>query len=292
MAQFSPDCSRSAALAGLVERFAAAGVATPGLDARVLLCAAATIDHAGLLREPDAVLGEAAQRLGAFARRRLQGEPVARILGQREFWSLTLKVTPDVLDPRADTEALVEAALAHCSQRRTEALRVLDLGTGSGALLAALLTEWPQASGVGIDRSPAACAVASANLCALGLSGRSMIICADWSAALGRQKFDLIVSNPPYIETAAIATLAQEVRGHDPLAALDGGPDGLDCYRALAGVLPGLLAADGFAVLELGQGQAAAVSGLMVASGLRVANVGRDLGGTERALVLRLTTRE
>ena len=160
--------SRRAMLAELASQFAAAGIETPVTDARVLVCAAAGIDHAALLREPEAVLDEAAATLlQGHVARRLAGEPVARILGFREFWSLRFTITPDVLDPRADSEAIVEAALEVAGSRRQQALQLLDLGTGSGALLAALLTEWPQARGLGIDRSSKACSVARANLAGL-----------------------------------------------------------------------------------------------------------------------------
>ena len=286
MVGFAPTQTRSDAIAALVSQFAAGGVETPLLDARVLVCAAAGLDHAALLRDPDALLGKAAARAAKYAKRRLAGEPVARILGYREFWSLKFKVTPDVLDPRADSEALVEAALQQLGARRNDPLRMLDLGTGSGALLAALLTEWPKAMGVGIDRSMEACAIARENLGALGLAGRSHVVCGDWGAALGPSRYDLIVSNPPYIETGVIPALDREVRGHDPVGALDGGVDGLDCYRALAPILPDLLAGDGFAILELGQGQAEAVSALMRAAGMRVVEMFHDLAGTARALVL------
>lgn len=276
------------ALSLLAEAFAQAGIASPALDARVLLCAAASLDHAALLRDPDRPLGTAAAAATAYARRRLAGEPVARILGRREFWSLMLAVTPDVLDPRADSETLVEAALAEMTGQRDRPLRLLDLGTGSGCLLAALLTEWPHASGLGIDRSAAACAVARRNLAALGLADRAQVLCADWSAALSpAARFDLVVSNPPYIETAGIAGLADEVRRHDPFGALDGGADGLDCYRQIVALLSGLLNPDGRAILELGQGQGPEVSALAVSAGLDVVRLWRDLAGIERALVLR-----
>ena len=280
--------ARQAAIGLLAGEFAAGRIETPALDARLLVCAAAGLDHAALLRDPDVPLGETTTRVQEYARRRLAGEPVARILGTREFWSLKLRVTPDVLDPRADTEALVEAALTFAGARRGQALQILDLGTGSGALLAALLTEWPKAHGLGIDRSAAACAVAQANLDQLGLAGRSQIVCGDWNEALAPDtQFDLVVSNPPYIETATIAHLAREVRAHDPLAALDGGVDGLDGYRQLAKILPGLLARDGSAILELGAGQCNAVRALAQEKGLEVQEVRKDMAGIERALVLR-----
>ena len=292
MALTGADLSRQAAIAQLAGEFAAGQIESPALDARLLVCAAAGLDRAALLRDPDLPLGQAAALVQEYARRRLAGEPVARILGHREFWSFRLRVTPDVLDPRADTEVLVEAALAFAGARRDEALHILDLGTGSGALLAALLTEWPKAQGLGIDRSAQACAVAQGNLDQLGLGDRGRISCADWNEAFAlSMTFDLVVSNPPYIETAIIATLAQEVRAHDPPGALDGGVDGLDCYRRLAKILPALLKPGGIAILELGAGQAKAVRTLAEASGLEVLALRPDLAGIERALVLRRASR-
>ena len=254
------------------------------LDARLLVCAALGIDHVALVRDPDAALGERAAQVAAFAQRRLAREPVSRILGRREFWGLRLDVTPDVLDPRADSETLVEAALAALPDRAAP-LRFLDLGTGSGALLCALLHEYPNASGVGTDLSPAGCAVAAANLATLGLAGRGEIVCGDWGAGL-EERFDLVVSNPPYIESAAVATLALEVRAHDPRLSLDGGGDGLDCYRAILRQLPRLLAPGGRGVLEAGAGQAAAIAALAAAEGFDIVELRHDIGGTARALVL------
>ena len=286
MEPLPPTATRRQALAALVAAFATGKVHTPMIDARVLMCAAANLDHAALLRDPDDILGDTAGCISDYAARRLAGEPVARILGVREFWSLPFKVTPDVLDPRADSEALVEAALKHLGTRRQEPLQILDLGTGSGILLAALLTEWPMAFGIGVDRSSAACAVAANNLTTLGLAERSAVVCGKWGDALVDGRFDVIISNPPYIETAAIWSLTREVQIYDPLAALDGGVDGLDCYRALALAMPRLLVGKGLAILELGHGQAEAVSDLMSAVGLQVVAVAHDLAGVERALVL------
>lgn len=216
--------------------------------------------------------------------RRLKREPVFRIIGRRQFWGLDLQVTPAVLDPRADTETVVSAALAAMRDRMGEPLRVLDLGTGSGAILCAMLHEWRNATGVGVDRSPAACGVASANVAALGLSRRATIVDGDWAASLAGP-FDLVVSNPPYIETAALAGLDPEVRDHDPVLALDGGADGLDAYRAIAASLPRLLAPGGCVVLEIGSTQAQAVAAVLNDYGLAVSGIVRDLGGHQRAIV-------
>ncbi len=266
---------------------AAAGIETPKGDARVLLCEAAGIDHAALLRDPDQPLGDdAAARLQAFVERRLQREPVSRILGRREFWGLTLTVTPDVLDPRADTETLVAAAIDELRGRRDEPLRILDLGIGSGALLCACLSEFPCAFGIGTDRSEAACRVARQNLAACGLGARGAIVRGDWGEALSGG-FDLVVANPPYIATPALAGLAPEVRDYDPHPALDGGPDGLAAYRAIAADLARLAAPGGVAVMETGFDQADSAAACFRAVGFTSISLKRDLEGQPRALVLR-----
>jgi release factor glutamine methyltransferase len=265
---------------------AQAGIETPKRDARVLLCDAAGIDHSAFLRDPDARLGEdAAARLQAFLERRLKREPVSRILGRREFWGLTLRVTPDVLDPRADTETLVRTAIDALAGHRDETLRILDLGTGSGALLCACLSEFPRAFGIGVDSSEAACRIARENLTACGLAGREAVLCGNWGAALAGG-FDLVVANPPYIASETIATLAPEVRDHDPRAALDGGPDGLAAYRALAG-LGRLLAPDGLAIVEIGHDQAESAAACFSQAGWGSIALARDLENQPRALLLR-----
>lgn len=271
----------------LAAAFAACSGEEAGLDARLLIEAATGLRHAALIAAPERGLGAAAEVLRAMAARRIAGEPVSRIVGAREFWSMRFRVTPDTLDPRPDTETLIEAAVEAMAGRRCEALRIVDFGTGTGAILAALLSEFPNARGVGVDLSPAAAAVARDNLEALGLGGRAEIVVADWDAGLrggrdGVGVFDIVASNPPYIESAAIATLAPEVRGHDPRLALDGGADGLDAYRALASVAARRLAAGGLAAFEVGVGQAGAVSALLAAQGLKSVAPRRDLGGIER----------
>jgi release factor glutamine methyltransferase len=270
---------------------AQAGIETPKRDARVLLCEAVHIDHAALLRDPDARLGdEAAARLQAFVERRLEREPVSRILGRREFWGLSLRITPDVLDPRADTETLVAAALEALKDRRDEK-RIVDLGTGSGALLCACLSEFPRAFGLGTDRSEAACRIARENLAACGLAGRGAIVCGEWGAALGEDAigpgFDLVVSNPPYVASGTIAGLAPEVRDHDPRPALDGGADGLAAYRAIVADLSRLCAPGGLAILEIGFDAAESVTRLFRQAGWPSIALKRDLENQPRALVLR-----
>ncbi len=264
-----------------------AGIDEPGPDARILVEEATELSRSALLFGDDAPLGmQAAERLGAMLARRLAREPVFRILGRREFWGLDLVVTPAVLDPRPDTETIVTAALQAIASRRSEPLRVLDLGTGSGAILLALLSELPNATGVGIDCSAEACSVARRNAEHLGLLGRATIVEGDFGTPFDGC-FDLVVSNPPYIERAAIATLTPEVRDHDPRLALDGGPDGLAAYRAICPMLPRLLAPHGLVVFEVGAGQAADVAALLAHAGLEGIETRRDLGGHERAVLAR-----
>lgn len=265
----------------LAARLRAAGLPSPDLDARLLVAHALGVAPTELMGG-DAVAQEAAECAESLLARRLAGEPVARILGEKEFWSLPFSLSPHTLVPRPDTETLVEEALSRISDRQAP-LRVLDLGTGSGAILAALLTELPQARGVGVDRAVGAAAAARDNLHRLGLAGRSIILAGDWAEALAGP-FDLVVSNPPYIPSADIAALDIEVRAHDPLAALDGGADGLDAYAAIARALPSLLVPGGVCVLELGIGQEEDVARLLRVAGLVPAPARHDLGGIPRAL--------
>lgn len=226
----------------------------------------------------------AAVRLTDALTRRLAGEPLWRILGAREFWGLSFSLSPGTLEPRPDSETLIEAALAHLAARRLGRLRILDLGTGTGCLLVAALREFPQATGLGVDLSPDALATAAGNAARNGVAGRAAFRQGDWAAGMA-ERFDLVLSNPPYIASGEIAGLDRTVREHDPLLALDGGPDGLDAYRALATALPALLEADGLAIIEIGAGQEAAVVALMKEAGLRHRASHRDLGGHIRALV-------
>jgi len=269
-------------------KFHACGVASPELDARILVGHALGLDHAGLAaagaRRLDAKEESA---IAALARRRLAHEPVARIVWVKEFWSLQLAIDAATLVPRPETETVVEAALAAITahQSRSRALRIADIGTGSGAILLALLTELPNAFGVGTDASPPALGVARDNARRLGLA-RAVYVACDMAAAL-RGPFDLIVSNPPYIASGDIAALAPEVGLFDPRLALDGGPDGLDFYRAIAAAAPALLAPDGLLVVELGPGQSEPVAALFAAAGLAPEPPQPDLNAVPRALVAR-----
>lgn len=271
----------------MAQALAAAGVETPDLDARLLLAEALRLPPSDLTLRADAVVPPPAEaEARAFLARRRGGEPVARIRGRKEFWSLDFRLSPETLVPRADTETVVEAALDLCPDPAA-ALRVLDLGTGTGAILAAVLAERPNAFGVGVDRSEAAACTARDNLARNGLGDRAQVVVGDWGAALAGG-FDLVVSNPPYITAAAMAGLPAEVRRHDPELALVAGEDGLCAYRAIAADLPRLLRPGGAGVLELGAGQEPEVAALLTAAGLRVADPARrDLAGIPRALAAR-----
>lgn len=263
------------------------GIESAEPDARILLAHALGVEDATILAQSKTKTPEdTRRRLEGFLARRLAGEPIARIVGRKEFWSRSFRLGPDTLVPRPETETVVEAVLAAFPDRNAE-LRVLDLGTGSGALLAAILTERPRSFGLGIDRSKGALVVARANLEALDLGARVAFACGDWGAALGA-KFDLIVCNPPYIAAHEFKRLPLEVRDHDPHFALDGGVDGLDAYRAIVSDFARLLPAHGVAVVELGRGQESAVANLTFDAGLLVAGPARlDLAGIPRALTLR-----
>jgi len=263
----------------------AAALETPRLEARLLLAHAMGCRQEDLLRDPRAAVpAEAAARFADLLRRRLERVPVAHLLGEQEFWSLRFAVSPATLIPRADSEALIEAALEAFPDRGA-VRRVLDLGTGTGCLLLAALSEFPGATGLGLDRSPAAAVLARRNAATLGLADRAAFVAGDWADAVAG-KFDLILSNPPYIESATIPGLMPEVAQHEPASALDGGADGLDAYRAIAAALPRLLASRGLAVLELGADQQPAVEALARAAGLAPLGCRADLAGIPRALVL------
>lgn len=280
-----PAGSVGAFLCRAGQHLRAAAIESPRLEARLLLAEAMGVEQAALLRDPRApVPPSAAARFGDMLRRRLAREPMAYLLGRQGFWTLELEVSPETLIPRADSEAIVEAALAALP---APGARVLDLGTGTGCLLLAVLSEWPGAFGVGVDLAPGAAALAARNAAANGLAGRAAFLAGDWATALSG-RFDLVLSNPPYIESAAIPRLMPEVVAHEPARALDGGTDGLEAYRRILAALPDLLTVQGCAVLELGLGQREAVSGLGKAAGLAIRGCHADLGGVERALVLSL----
>jgi len=272
---------------GLADSFRAAGIDSPEADARALLCAALSLSRTQLIAQCDRALEpHELIAVSGVAARRLKREPVSRIVGEKEFWSLPLRVTPDVLVPRPETETLVEAALDEIDRvgARAEGLRILDVGTGSGALLLALLKELPNATGVGTDVSTAALLVARGNAERLAFSARCAFLACNIAEPLSGP-FDLIVSNPPYIARAGIAALDPEVRDFDPRLALDGGADGLDAYRAISAAAPALLRPTGRLIVELGIGQERPVRGLMKTAGLSVKKVVADLAGIARAMV-------
>jgi release factor glutamine methyltransferase len=274
----------------LAGQFRAAGLDTPELDARVLVGHALGLDHAGLATAAAQPLADAAAaRIEQFAARRLGGEPVARIVGEKEFWGLPLIVTPAVLVPRPETETVVELALTLLDRGgpRTRALRIADLGVGSGGILLALLSELPAAHGFGTDVAADALAVARRNAEQHGLDDRATFLTSDYGSAL-QGPFDLVVSNPPYIRSRDIATLAHEVRDHDPPHALDGGADGLAAYRTIASDAPRLLAPAGHLVVEIGAGQQQDVERAFSDGGLAIAAARHDLSGIIRALAARL----
>jgi release factor glutamine methyltransferase len=281
----APGQAIGQALARLADLPSADGGRWGRREARQLLAASLDRDGLALLTAPEQCLdAAAAMRVNAAVERRLLGEPVSRIRGRREFWSLDFLISPAVLDPRPETELLVERALTHVRRRRDASLRILDLGTGSGCILLALLHELPLAEGVGIDRSLSALHVARNNARRLGLGSRASWVAGDWLAAVDA-RFDLILVNPPYIPAGAVATLARGVRLYDPLPALDGGPDGFAAYRTVIPQLPRLLQAGGAAFLEVGQGQAHSVAELAGRHGMQAATY-PDLAGIPRCLVL------
>lgn len=277
------ELTLGALLREAVTQLQAGACETPGLDARLLIEVALGLDATTLYAAPETpVDAEAASRVRALLARRLAGEPLGRIRGRREFWSLDFLLGPETLEPRPDSETLVEAALALWRGRAPPA-RLLDLGTGSGCLLLALLREWPGSFGIGVDYAFAAAAVARRNAVRLGMGARASFIVGDWAQALSGP-FDLIVSNPPYIETAALARLPAAVKCYDPPRALDGGESGLAAYRALVPQASASLAAGGWLVLEIGATQAEAVGAILAASGFAAIGVRADLGGRPRAV--------
>ncbi|HEX2135088.1 MAG TPA: peptide chain release factor N(5)-glutamine methyltransferase, partial [Microvirga sp.] len=265
--------------------FAQAGLETPALDARLLVLAAVGIGPVDLVTRPDEPLtADQTEKLERYAGRRLAREPVARILGEWEFWGLPFALSAATLVPRPDTETVVATALRRRPERHAP-LRILDLGTGTGCLLVSLLHERPRAAGLGVDRSPSAAATASGNARRNGVAERALFAVSDWARAV-RGPFDLVVSNPPYIASPVIATLAVDVRGHDPILALDGGPDGLDACRVILSEAPRLLAPDGLLVLEIGHDQAGALRDLAASAALEILEIAHDLSGSPRCVAL------
>lgn len=268
-----------ALLRSATAQLTAAGIDSASLEARLLLAHALGIERnapADRTREIDPAA------FNALLARRLTHEPLAFITGRQGFWTLDLAVSPATLIPRADSETLIQAALEYPAPAA-----ILDLGTGTGCLLLAALSAFPAAFGVGIDIAPDAARLAARNAAACGLADRAAFLAGSWAAAVNA-RFDLILSNPPYIPAGEIAGLMAEVALFEPASALDGGVDGLEAYRALATALPFLLAPEGRAILELGEHQGCDVRAVMAAHGLQTLAIRRDLGGIPRALVLGL----
>ena len=280
---FEVSTARSDALATLREAFEIRGIEDPAREARLTLCAASGVSQVELITAPLHPLGSAAARVREVAARRAAGEPLSRIVGRREFWGLSLAISPQVLDPRPETETIVEAALPIFGDRRDEPLRILDLGVGSGALLCALLAELANARGVGVDISADANDVALGNLAACDLSERAEIRLGNWTNGL-EGPFDLIVANPPYILTADLPRLPKEVRDFDPWLALDGGIDGLAAYRRVLPESRPLLASGGWLLAEFGTGQAGMVRAIAEQSGFADPMIYKDLAGLDRVL--------
>lgn len=273
-------------------RLSAVGVEAPRRESRLLLSYTADLSPEDLIRDPEWMLDQDdVSRFAAATRRRENREPFARIVGRREFWGLDFQINDSTLIPRPDSETVITSALSVIAKDEIEKY-VLDLGTGTGCLLLALLHERPQAKGLGIDISEEAVAVARINAENLGLSAqaefqKSNFMQQGWATELG-VKADLVLCNPPYIATADIADLDPEVRCCEPLRALDGGSDGLACYKSILQELPVVLADVGRAIFEIGQGQATAVTSLAESCNLKVYQEGYDLSGQKRVLVIGL----
>ena len=282
------NASYDALLRDTAVALTAAGIDNVRFEARLLLSHATGLAIEQLIsRGPDPAPAIAAATLRELTARRMRREPMAYILGEREFWGLPFKVSPAVLIPRPDSETVIETVL-DLFPDRSRKLRILDLGLGSGCLLLTLLKEYPQATGVGIDASEAALAIARANAEELGVAPRARLAAGDWRQAGWSERlegpFDLLVSNPPYIESATVDGLMPEVAAHEPRLALDGGPDGLAAYRIIATASPDLVAPGGWAVVEGGEGQALEIAALFSAAGLAPRPARKDLGGIERVV--------
>jgi release factor glutamine methyltransferase len=285
-AVFDASTTRAEALVRLAEIFQASGVENPVREARIVLRAVCALSPEDLIVAVEEPLGADAGELTVFAARRAAGEPLSRIVGRREFWGLTLSISPQVLDPRRETETIVETAARLFRYRRLDALRILDLGVGSGALLCALLVEFANGRGLGVDVCAAAANIARDNIQTCGLAGRAEIRAGNWTHDL-EGPFDLIVSNPPYVPSSEIVRLPREVRDFDPWIALDGGFDGLTAYRAIVPSSARLLAAEGWLLIEIAAGRMSEVCAIVRTAGFQHCVTYKDLAGIERVVAAR-----
>jgi release factor glutamine methyltransferase len=261
----------------------AARIDSPSIDARLLVEAATGASRMDILTDPYRVVTpDQAEVLDAYVERRLKREPVSRILGRKGFWKIMLNVTPDVLSPRPDTETILDIAMLAFA--KNEAFSMIDLGTGSGAILLAVLSERPAANGVGADISSEALAVARENAANLDLDGRAAFLRTEWAAGFADHSFDFVASNPPYIPSDDIPGLDPEVKDHDPILALDGGPDGLQAYRDLAPEIRRILRPGGTFAVEIGFDQGPQVKALFEAAGFDNVIVVKDLGDRHRVV--------
>lgn len=280
-------------LPSLIHAFEIAGIKTASLDARLLVQHATNLTHSGFIQHKDMVLTDAqSETLSNFVHRRLNREPISRILGHSEFWSLPFLISKDTLDPRPDTETLIEHTLEKIGSRKNEPLRILDLGTGSGCILLSLLHELPFATGVGADINPGALEIAQKNASQLGLNERAKFQKSDWFSTI-EGKFDYVLSNPPYIPESELDELMPEVRHFDPALALNGGETGLDPYKIIFDKAKEFLAPSSLLLLEFGQGQDAQLVEILNKSNLKpyIQNhdLKSDLAGTIRTLAIKLS---
>lgn len=284
--------SVAAHIARLQHKLSQAGIESGNLDARLLVQTATGLDHAGLILQAERVLTEKeVNQINALLTRRLRREPVSRILGEREFYGRTFAINGDVLDPRPDTETLVDKVLeiVRSDKSRPGHVNILDMGTGSGAIAVTLLAELPQARATATDISPKALAVARKNSVQLGVADRLRLVETSWCAGLS-EKFDIVVSNPPYISSTEMALLDAGVSNFDPHLALEGGKDGLEAYRAIAAQAPDIMGKNAPLLLEIGFDQAEAVTGLFAQTGFvqypGMPKVSKDYGGNDRVVTL------
>ena len=266
----------------LCQSFTDVDMPTAERDARWIVQVHTGHEWSDIIARPEEAIDSATlQKIEQDLQRRLDGEPISRIYGEREFWGLKFRICPDTLDPRPDTETIIEQALERFKERLPET--ILDLGTGSGCVLIALLSEFKEAQGIGIDKSQGALKTARYNAQNNAVEGRAQFFCGDWGSALG-QSFDLIVSNPPYISNQVIPTLSREVQNHDPILALDGGKDGLDAYKKIFSEIKSYLKPGGTGLFEIGFDQQKDVMRLAEESGLSVRHVHHDLAGQPRVV--------